>query len=101
MFSKKLSAFPHSDRAVPALLPGCQPSSKIPHQIKSTQARFWSVTGGCPVTRRTRTLRNRIRSLDRRHAWGYTGNRGGYHEDRIRFLKVLVRRVTGQPPVTD
>src|SRR6266849_3807395 len=23
-----------------------------------------------------------IRSLDRRHAWGYTGNRGGYHEDR-------------------
>src|SRR5712664_3971158 len=46
------------------------------------EARFSPVTGACPVTRRTRTLRNRIRSLDRRHAWGYTGNRGGYHEDR-------------------
>src|ERR1700704_1164108 len=30
----------------------------------------------------TRTLRNRIRSLDRRHAWRYTENRGGNHENR-------------------
>src|SRR6266403_6162414 len=28
------------------------------------------------------TLRNRIWSLDRRNAWGYTENRGGNHENR-------------------
>src|ERR1700730_9023268 len=35
-----------------------------------------------PEKRLTRTLRNRIRSLDRRHAWRYTENRGGNHENR-------------------
>ena len=40
MFSKKLWPFPHSDGQNQHLFPGCQPSSRIPHQIQSTQARL-------------------------------------------------------------
>ena len=39
MFSKRLWPFPHSDGRNQHLFPGCQPSSRIPHQIQSTQAR--------------------------------------------------------------
>src|SRR5882762_8216487 len=40
MFSKRLWPFPHSDGRNQHLFPGCQPSSRIPHQIQSTQARL-------------------------------------------------------------
>jgi hypothetical protein len=39
---QKTIGLTHSNRAALALFLGCQPSSKIPHQIKSTQARFFT-----------------------------------------------------------
>src|SRR5712672_2342170 len=61
-------------------LPGTAPANFLePH--------FWTATGTCLVTRLTGTLRNRTRSLDRRHAWEYTENRGDNRENRSDWRK--------------